>query len=59
MPDELYVVRKRPRKPDSPSVQQSEDWQLRDHIDPTMLNAVLDLQRRTLDAFSQVDAPTE
>ena len=41
------------------AVQQSEDWQLRDHIDPTMLNAVLDLQRRTLDAFSQVDAPTE
>ena len=39
------------------AVQQSEDWQLRDHIDPTMLTAVVDLQRRTLDAFAQLDAP--
>ena len=39
------------------SVQQSEDWQLRDHIDPTMLTAVADLQRRTLDAFAQIDGP--
>ena len=39
------------------AVQQSQDWQLRDHIDPTLLTAVVDLQRRTLDAFAQLDAP--
>ena len=37
-------------------VQQSEDWQLRDHIDPAMIDAVHDLQRRCLDAIAQ--APT-
>ena len=34
-------------------VQQSDDWQLRDHIDPVMLDAVHDLQRRYLDTIAQ------
>merc|ERR1711924_69307 len=42
------------------AVQQSEDWELRDHIDPKYLRAVHDLQQRVLDAFAQMsgDAPT-
>jgi len=42
-------------------VQQSDDWQLRDHIDPAMLDAVHDLQRRCLDAIgiAHAEAHTE
>ena len=36
-------------------VQQSEEWQLRDHIEPAMIDAVLDLQQRCLEAFAQLD----
>ena len=37
-------------------MQQSDDWQLRDHIDPAMLDAVHDLQRRCLDAIAHAEA---
>ena len=36
-------------------VQQSEEWQLRDHVEPAMIDAVLDLQQRCLEAFAQLD----
>ena len=36
-------------------VQQSEEWQLRDHVEPAMVDAVLDLQQRCLEAFAQLD----
>ena len=35
-------------------MQQSDDWQLRDHIEPAMIDAVHDLQRRCLDAIARV-----